>query len=324
MDADMESREHLERELRRLRDRVAELEQSEARYRSLFEHSPISLWEEDFSAVKRIIDALKQRGVDDLDAYFKAHPDEVAHCATLVRIIDVNTSSIEVYGANDKETLFAGLPKIFDAQALATFHEELIAFARGRTSFEYETSTQMLDGRNCRILIRIIIPTGYEESWGRVFVAILDVTQRAQAAEAQRRAALQEEIIRAQQDALSALSTPVIPISDDILVMPLVGALDRGRMDQVLGALLEEVQRRRASMTIIDITGVPTLGLAVADALVRTAQAVRLLGARVMLTGIRPEVAQALVGLGVDLQGITTHGTLQAGIAQATRGARAR
>jgi PAS domain S-box-containing protein len=151
------------------------------------------------------------------------------------------------------------------------------------------------------------------------FIAIVhDLTERKRAAE--ERARLQEQIIRAQAATLAELSTPLIPISDAVVVMPLIGALDDQRMQQVLEALLHGVEQRRARMAILDITGVPVVDAHVANGLILAAQAVRLLGARVILTGIRPEVAQTLVGLGVDLSDIITHSTLQSGIAYATNG----
>lgn len=128
---------------------------------------------------------------------------------------------------------------------------------------------------------------------------------------------LQEQIIAAQQMALRELSTPLIPIADGVVVMPLIGSIDSSRAQLVIETLLSGVAELRASTTIIDITGVPVVDTQVANALLRAAQAVKLLGAQVILTGIRPEVAQTLVGLGVDLGGIVTRGTLQSGIAEA-------
>jgi len=151
------------------------------------------------------------------------------------------------------------------------------------------------------------------------FIAIVhDLTERKRAAE--ERARLQDQIIRAQAATLAELSTPLIPISDTVVVMPLIGALDDQRMQQVLEALLHGVEQRRARMAILDITGVPVVDTHVANGLILAAQAVRLLGARVILTGIRPEVAQTLIGLGVNLSDIITHSTLQSGIAYATNG----
>lgn len=140
----------------------------------------------------------------------------------------------------------------------------------------------------------------------------------AQRAEAER-AALQEQLIQAQQSALRELSTPLIPIADGVVAMPLIGSIDSSRAQVVVETLLGGVAELRAHTTIIDITGVPVVDTQVANALLRAAQAVQLLGAQVILTGIRPEVAQTLVGLGINLSGISTRGTLQSGIAEALR-----
>jgi anti-anti-sigma factor len=130
---------------------------------------------------------------------------------------------------------------------------------------------------------------------------------------------LQEEIIRIQNAAIAELSTPLIPISDTIVVLPLIGSIDSRRAQQVLETLLSGVAERSAELVILDITGVSVVDTQVADALLRAARAVKLLGANVILTGISPEIAQTLVGLGADLSGISTRGTLQDGIASAIR-----
>jgi PAS domain S-box-containing protein len=128
---------------------------------------------------------------------------------------------------------------------------------------------------------------------------------------------LQEEIIRVQGETLRALSTPLMPISAGVIVMPLIGTLERARMEQVLEALLNGVVAHRASCAIVDVTGVPVVNAEVASALIRAAQAVRLVGAKVVLTGIQPVIARTLVELGADLSGIVTKGTLESGIAYA-------
>jgi rsbT co-antagonist protein RsbR len=128
---------------------------------------------------------------------------------------------------------------------------------------------------------------------------------------------LQEQIIEAQQAALRELSTPIIPITDGVIAMPLIGSIDSNRAQQVLEALLTGVAEQGARAAILDITGVQVVDTQVANALLRAAQAVKLLGAHVIITGIRPEVAQTLVGLGLDLSAITTLATLQSGIAWA-------
>ena len=135
----------------------------------------------------------------------------------------------------------------------------------------------------------------------------------------QERAALQEQVIEGQQAALRELSTPLIPLADGVVAMPLIGGINSERAQQVVEELLHGVSAHRATTAIIDITGVPVVDTQVAGAFLRAAQAVELLGARVVLTGIRPEVAQTLVGIGANLGNIATRSTLQDGIAFALR-----
>lgn len=130
----------------------------------------------------------------------------------------------------------------------------------------------------------------------------------------------EEKVLAAQRKVLRELSTPLIPITDEVVIMPLIGTIDSGRAQLVMETLLDGVAQRQARLVILDITGVPVVDSQVAQALIRAAQAVKLLGARVMLTGIQPQIAQTLVHLGVDLSGIQTQSSLQAGIAAALRG----
>jgi rsbT co-antagonist protein RsbR len=145
-----------------------------------------------------------------------------------------------------------------------------------------------------------------------------DMTERRGIEEALR--GQQEDIIRSQAASLADLLTPLIPISDDIVVMPLIGSLDSDRAQQVMDTLLAGVAERRAQVVILDITGVSVVDAVVASAIIRAAKAVRLLGAKVILTGMRPEVSRTLVGIGAKLSGVETHGTLQSAIAHAMSG----
>ena len=131
------------------------------------------------------------------------------------------------------------------------------------------------------------------------------------------RAALQQQMIEAQQAALRELGTPLVPITDGVVAMPLVGAIDSARAQMIMETLLEGISALQARVAILDITGVKVVDTQVASALIRAAQAAQLLGARVMLTGISSDVAQSLVQLGADLQRIETRSTLQAAIASA-------
>ncbi|UQA60685.1 PAS domain-containing protein [Polyangium aurulentum] len=137
-----------------------------------------------------------------------------------------------------------------------------------------------------------------------------DVTERKEA----------ELLIQEQAAALMQFSTPLVPISDDVLVMPIVGALDAQRAEQVMTTLLDGVSKGQARVAILDITGVSVVDTQVADALLRAAKAVALLGAQVVITGIRSEVAQTLVQLGANMGDVVTRATLQAGVAFAMQG----
>lgn len=309
-------------EIQSLRRRIAELEESELRYRSMFESSPVSLWEEDWSGVKSRLDQIVASGVKDLSAYFESHFDDVIECVRLVKVLDVNRATLELCRAADKAQLLAGLPTIFNEDTLTTFVHELVAIGHGATSYEEVSTISTIHGEPLDVMFRIAVSAGCERTWERCFVSLVDITDRKRAEDELRRS--REETIKAQRSALMKLSTPVIPISDDVIVMPLVGVLDATRMQQVMSTLLSELQRSQASIVILDVTGVPEIDLESTSGILRAAQAVRLLGAQAVLTGIRPEVARRLVDVGSDLQAIVTCGTLQAGIEFAIKNGRPR
>lgn len=144
-----------------------------------------------------------------------------------------------------------------------------------------------------------------------------DITERKKAEAEEARVRQQQEVIRAQSVALAELSTPLIPITNEILVMPLIGVMDSTRASQVMDSLLRGISSSGGTVAIIDVTGVMVVDTEVASALMRAAKGARLLGAEVVLTGIRPDVAHTLISLGIDLSGVTTRGTLQSGIAYA-------
>lgn len=143
----------------------------------------------------------------------------------------------------------------------------------------------------------------------------IDITLRKQAEAALREHAIQQEVIRVQSALLQELSTPLLTISDQVIVLPLIGSVDSRRAQQVLETLLNGVAATQARTVIIDITGVTVVDTQVANALIQAAQAIGLLGARAVITGIRPEIAQTLVGLGVNLSQVVTRSSLQSGIA---------
>ncbi|HTN90838.1 MAG TPA: PAS domain-containing protein [Sorangium sp.] len=230
-------------------------------------------------------------------------------CYTLVnrhfeRLIGLSREA--VLGRADRDVVPSELAERFaqsERQVIATeaplvMEEQLLL--EGRTHCFVTTRFPLLDSRG-----------GLYAVCG-IFVEVTE--SRATEAEAQR---LQREIIRLQAARLRALSTPLLPIARGVVVMPLIGNIDAPRAQQVLEILLEGIVAHQASMVILDVTGVPTIDTQVASALVRTARAVNLLGAQVLLTGIQPAIARTLVELGVDLGGILVRSTLHAGIAYA-------
>ncbi|HEY1013864.1 MAG TPA: STAS domain-containing protein [Herpetosiphonaceae bacterium] len=144
-------------------------------------------------------------------------------------------------------------------------------------------------------------------------------TARAEAEAARSEIAAQLATIESQRVALREMSVPILPLARHTMVMPLVGALDGERMHDVQQRALHEVAAQGSQRLIIDITGVPVVDSYVAQGLLQAARAIQLLGAEVVLVGIRPEVAQALVGLGISMESIVTRPTLQSGIEYAMR-----
>ncbi|MHB1124691.1 MAG: STAS domain-containing protein [Ramlibacter sp.] len=126
-----------------------------------------------------------------------------------------------------------------------------------------------------------------------------------------------EAVIRRQQEELLELSTPVIKLWNGVLAVPMIGTLDSSRTQIVMEALLQKIVETESALAIIDITGVPTVDTLVAQHLLKTVSAIRLMGADCIISGIRPQIAQTIVHLGIDLQGIMTKATLADALALA-------
>lgn len=162
------------------------LKEKEADYRGLFENSPISLWEEDFSAVKEYIDELKKSGVKDFNAFCQAHPEEVARCARKVKVVDVNRRTLDLYGARSKEELAGELAKILAESPFTAFVDEVIALAEGRLPFSADVAQKTLSGKEIFVNLSLNIPAGFEQTWSKVFVSVIDLTERKQVEDALR------------------------------------------------------------------------------------------------------------------------------------------
>ncbi len=162
------------------------LRESEEKYRVLFEDSPISLWEEDFSAVKSFIDSLRDKGINNFRTYFEEHPEDLAHCMAMVKIVDINKTTVDMYQVETKEEFLKGLAKFFTEESYEMFKDEIISLCEGKTSIEGEAVNQTAKGENKHLFIKCSLAPGYEETWSKMLVSIIDVTDRKQAEEALR------------------------------------------------------------------------------------------------------------------------------------------
>lgn len=154
------------------------------------------------------------------------------------------------------------------------------------------------------------------EAWA-TFLSLLKLTFLDMGLAIDTYIASSERTIRAQQEAIQELPTPVLPFREGMLLVPIIGIIDTQRARQLTEQLLASIRSNRAKMVVIDITGVQSVDSRVANHIVQTVEAARLMGARVIIAGISPEVAQTMVTLGIDLGRIQTVGDLQSGIERA-------
>jgi PAS domain S-box-containing protein len=180
--------------------------EGEAAYRSLFQNSPLSLWEEDFSEVRRYIDRLRADGVGDLRAYFAGHRDALSHCATLVRVTQVNHAAVALARARDADELFENVSRLFSDETLDFFGEEILALADGWLKFEGETVGLTLDGERLDLAIKLSLLPGHED-WSKVLISVIDQTARKRADRALQAAKEQAETAsRAKSEFLANMS----------------------------------------------------------------------------------------------------------------------
>lgn len=156
----------------------------ELKYKSLFEYSPVSLWEEDLSDVLLYIDKLRSKGVTDFAQYFKAHPEAVIRAAANIKVIDVNKATLELFEVDSKIHFFKGLITFFTAEAFNFFAEALVDFTKGRTEFEGETVATTAKGNVIYLSIKTFTLPEHQKSLKRFLIAVIDITERKLAEEA--------------------------------------------------------------------------------------------------------------------------------------------
>jgi PAS domain S-box-containing protein/putative nucleotidyltransferase with HDIG domain len=157
------------------------LQASEARYKSLFEDSPISLWEEDFSAVKQRLNAWSEEGITNFQEHFKSHPEAVAELAALIRVVDVNKATIKMFRADHKQELIKNLADLLDIRGYLEFQEEFVSIAEGKTQFSWEGMNKTIDGRLIDIDLNFSAAPGYEKSLSKVIISMINITERKRA-----------------------------------------------------------------------------------------------------------------------------------------------
>ncbi len=191
--------------------------------------------------------------------------------------------------------------------------EKELAAAAKEGRFEDEGWRVRKDGS--KFWANVVITALYNEDGNlRGFTKVTrDMTERKQAEEALAQKAASEALSRRAQEILD-ISTPVVQVWEGIILAPIIGTLDSQRTQQLTEKILDGIVESRSTVALVDITGVPAVDTQTARHLIESISAVRLLGADVILTGIRPAIAQTLVHLGIDLSGVTTRSSLSSGL----------
>ena len=161
------------------------LSRSRRRYQRIFDSAGVSIWDEDFTAVRAALDELHAAGIRDFAAYFAHNPEEVERFIALVRVVDVNETTLRMFGASDKRTLLHSLSTVFTTETRDVFAQELVALAEGRTTFEAESVLRTLHGDRVDVLVSITFPTAGEPA-DSVLVTLTDITLQKLAEQARR------------------------------------------------------------------------------------------------------------------------------------------
>lgn len=163
-----------------LKNSYTKLEEYSNRYRAIFEYSPISLWEEDFSEVKIFLDRLRETGIQDFRMYFADHPAELRECTNMITLLDINESTLALYAADTKEAVLQGIDRILAGKSHEIFEEQVLVMAEGKP-FEIQCTNKTLTDKEISVSMKASIPPGYEETWSKVLVSVHDLSERMRA-----------------------------------------------------------------------------------------------------------------------------------------------
>ncbi|MCI0711997.1 MAG: GAF domain-containing sensor histidine kinase [Chloroflexi bacterium] len=201
------------------------LRDSEARYRSLFEHSPISLREEDWSAVKRYVDNLREKGISDFIKYFRHQSAELSEYVRLIKILDINQATLKLYEVEEKTQLDAddGSGLFYDRTTWDLLQNGITALIKGQHYFEAETVEHTVTGKTLHTLVSLVVAPKYTHNWAKILISSVDITKRKEA-EAQA-LILEKERIRTDtlykliQAITHDLRTPLTTISTSLYLL---------------------------------------------------------------------------------------------------------
>jgi diguanylate cyclase (GGDEF)-like protein len=157
------------------------LHTSEEYARGLFEHSPVSLWVEDFSIVKRLLEEVRAAGVTDFRTFIDVHPEFVQRCMQEIRVVDVNQQTLRLFHAADKHTLLRNLREVFRDEMEAHFSDQLIDLWSGKTFQQREAINYALNGDRVDVYMQFSILPGHESNWDLVLISLTDITARKKA-----------------------------------------------------------------------------------------------------------------------------------------------
>jgi len=164
-------------------ENITALKTAEQRFHNLFMHAPISLWEEDYSALKAEFDRLRAEGIVDLKTHLASHPKAVDSFMSLIRVLDVNQKTLDLFEAKDKEMLLANLDKVFRDEMRSHFANELVDMWNGKTYYEREGLNYALSGDHVNVHLHWTLMPGHEKDFDWVLVALQDITARKKAEE---------------------------------------------------------------------------------------------------------------------------------------------
>lgn len=243
-------------------------------------------------------------------------PDVIGMADAQGQVVYMNKAGRRLQGLAPDDSLDGmQIADFHPAWAAKILYEEAIPTAH-RNGY-WSGDVAMINARGEETPVSLVLLAHHDTGGNLTYVTgiMRDISEQKKVERALREREIQEQVIKAQRAALRELSTPLLPISSDIVVMPIIGTVDSARAQQIMETLLQGIGEYHASLAILDITGVRVMDTQVAGALLHAAHAARLLGAQVVLSGIRPEIAQTLVHIGINMHDLVTRSTLQQAIA---------